>query len=144
MEFTSIGVVRNTVKSTPKPEHDWQGVVSEIVITPHLVLGLAGLEQYSHIIVIYWAHHATNPADMALQVHYKGNPNFPIVGVFASRSPYRPNPLGQKVAKLIEINGNIIRVEELDAIDGTPVLDIKPFIPTYDAPEGATAPQWKS
>lgn len=144
MEFIPIGRVQNPVKSTPKPEHDWQGVISEIVIAPHLVSGLAGLERYSHIIVLYWAHQATNSADMALMVRYRGNPKLPIVGVFASRSLYRPNPIGQKIARLLEIQGNILRVEGLDALDGTPVLDIKPFIPGYDSPEGATSPQWES
>jgi len=144
VELVPIGHVQSPIMSTPKPEHDWQGIVSKIVIAPHLTLGFAGLERYTHIIVIYWAHQASNPADMALQVRYRGNPNLPVVGVFASRSLFRPNPLGQKVAKLLEIKGNALLVEGLDAIDGTPVLDIKPFIPSYDAPEGAAAPQWDS
>jgi len=138
VELVPIGWVRSPVKSTPKPEYDWQGVISTIVVAPHFAAGLAGLDRCSHIIVIYWAHEATDPACMALQVHYKGDPSIPKVGVFASRSLFRPNPLGQKVAKLLEIDGNAVLVEGLDAIDNTPVLDIKPFIPGYDAPNDAT------
>ena len=144
MELTPIGQVRSPIKSTPKPEYDWQGVISEIVVVPGLTPGLAKLDESSHIIVIYWAHQATNCADMALTVRYRGDPTLPMVGVFASRSLHRPNPLGQKVAKILGIQGNVIKVEGLDALDGTPVLDIKPFIPRYDAPDDATATQWQS
>ena len=71
------------------------------------------------------------------------DPSLPEVGVFASRSLFRPNPLGLKVARLLERKDNILHLEGLDAIDGTPVLDIKPFIPSNDAPEDARAPDWK-
>ena len=125
--FKPIGYVKSPVKSTPKPEYDWRGIVSEIVLDPGLEAGLEGLEKYSHVIVIYYADRAINPADMALRVRYKGNPAYPMVGVFASRSPYRPNALGQKLAHLLAVEGNALRVEGLDALDGTPVLDIKPF-----------------
>jgi tRNA-Thr(GGU) m(6)t(6)A37 methyltransferase TsaA len=137
-----IGFVRNAVPSTPKPEHNWHGIISEIVISPELASGLEGLERYSHVIVIYWAHRATDPADMALSVRFKGNPDYPMVGVFASRSPYRPNPLGQKLARLLEVKDNILKVAGRVALEGTPVLDIKPFIPGYDSAEDAASPQW--
>ena len=138
-----IGTVSSPVKSTPKPEYDWRGIVSEIELEPGLAPGLEGLEGYSHVIVIYYADRATDPADMALRVRFKGDPKYPVVGVFASRSPYRPNPLGQKLARLIEVRGSAVRLEGLDAIDGTPVLDIKPFIPGYDSAPDATSPQWE-
>ena len=80
---------------------------------------------------------------MALRVRYRGDPALPEVGVFASRSLFRPNPIGMKVARLLGIKDNILRVEGLDALDGTPVLDIKPFIPDNDAPKNASAPDWK-
>jgi tRNA-Thr(GGU) m(6)t(6)A37 methyltransferase TsaA len=138
-----IGVVRSQVKATPRPEHDWRGVISEIVVNKEFTPGLEGLERSSHIIVIYWAYKATDSAKMALQVHYKGDPELPMVGVFASRSLFRPNPIGQKVAKLLEVEGNVLKVEGLDALDGTPVIDIKPYIPRYDSAQGATAPKWE-
>jgi tRNA-Thr(GGU) m(6)t(6)A37 methyltransferase TsaA len=144
MVLKPIGRVKSPVKETPRSEHDWQGVISEIAIEPRFTEGLVGLARYSHIIVIYWAHKATDSADMALTVRYKGNPSLPLVGVFASRSPYRPNPLGQKLARLLEVKGNTLVVEGLDALDGTPVLDIKPFIPVYDSAEDAVSPQWES
>ncbi|MCL1885693.1 MAG: tRNA (N6-threonylcarbamoyladenosine(37)-N6)-methyltransferase TrmO [Dehalococcoidia bacterium] len=137
-----IGYVRNAVKSTLRPEHDWSGIISEIEILPSWQEGLAELEQFSHITVIYWAHQATDKTKMALRVFFRGEPTLPKVGVFASRSPYRPNALCLKVAKLMSIERNILQVQNLDALDGTPVLDIKPFIPTSDAPLDAHVPDW--
>jgi tRNA-Thr(GGU) m(6)t(6)A37 methyltransferase TsaA len=137
-----IGRVRSHIKNTPKPEYDWSDVVSEIEVLPLWQEGLFGLEQYSHITVIYWAHKATDRTKMALRVRYRGDPALPEVGVFASRSPYRPNPLCIKVAKLLSVDRNILQVRNLDALDGTPVVDIKPFIPTNDAPINAHVPDW--
>jgi tRNA-Thr(GGU) m(6)t(6)A37 methyltransferase TsaA len=138
-----IGFVSSPVKQTPRPEHDWTGIVSEIVVEPEFSAGLEGLERYSHVIVIYWANKATDKSKMALRVRYRGDSSLPEVGVFASRSLFRPNPLGMKVTRLLERKDNILRLEGLDALDGTPVLDIKPFIPSSDAPEGARVPEWK-
>jgi tRNA (adenine37-N6)-methyltransferase len=94
------------------------------------------------VLVIYWADRATDPARMALTVRHRGDGKRPLVGVFASRSCFRPNPLGLKLARLLEVGNNLLRVEGLDALDGTPVLDIKPFTPGYDSAEGAASPEW--
>ena len=64
------------------------------------------------------------------------------MGVFATRSPDRPNPIGKTTVKIVERRGNVLRVQGLDAIDGSPVLDIKPYLPGYDSVEGARAPSW--
>jgi tRNA-Thr(GGU) m(6)t(6)A37 methyltransferase TsaA len=140
--LTPIGYVVNSIPSTPKPEYDWQGVISEIAIRPQLAGGLEGLQRYSHIIVIYWAHKATAASRIALRVRFKGDPARPMVGVFASRSPYRPNSICQKVARLLEVKDSSLKVEGLDAINGTPILDIKPFIPRIDSAPDAVTPVW--
>ncbi len=142
MPLEPIGYVRNNVAKTLKPEHDWTGIVSEIIIKPELEAGLLGLEHYSHVIVIFWAHQATDKSKISLRVRYKGDPCLPEVGVFASRSLFRPNPLGMKIARLVERRDNILHLDGLDALNGTPVLDIKPFIPRNDAPANATVPDW--
>jgi tRNA-Thr(GGU) m(6)t(6)A37 methyltransferase TsaA len=142
MTLRPIGRVSNAVKSTPRPEYDWSDIASEISIDPALAPGLEGLERYSHIVVIYWAHRATAASKMALRVRYKGDRSRPMVGVFASRSPYRPNPLCIRVARLVEVKGEVLVMEGLDALDGTPVVDIKPFIPRIDNPAGASVPDW--
>jgi tRNA-Thr(GGU) m(6)t(6)A37 methyltransferase TsaA len=137
-----IGYVRSKVKWTPRQEYDWNGIVSEIVVDRSLAEALYRLEESSHIIVLCWMHKAVDPDKMALKVRYKGDPKMPLVGLFASRSPYRPNPVGQKLVKLLNIEGNVLRVEGLDAVDGTPVIDIKPYIPGYDSAAEATKPPW--
>jgi tRNA-Thr(GGU) m(6)t(6)A37 methyltransferase TsaA len=142
MTLKPIGLVRNAVAETPRPEHDWSAVVSEIIVDPEFASGLDGLEGYSHVIVIFWAHKATDKSRMRLRVRFRGDPGLPEVGVFASRSLFRPNPLGLKVVRLLEKNGNVLKLEGLDALCGTPVLDIKPFIPRNDAPADASVPPW--
>lgn len=137
-----IGYVRSKVKWTPRQEYDWNGIVSEIVVDRSLAEALYRLEESSHIIVLCWMHKAVDPDKMALKVRYKGDSKMPLVGLFASRSPYRPNPVGQKLVKLLNIEGNVLQVEGLDAVDGTPVIDIKPYIPGYDSAAEATKPPW--
>ena len=137
-----IGIVRSRVKQKQQSDYNWQGIVSEVVIDSRFNEALDGLEGFSHIIVIYWLHQAVDPAKMALKVHPRGKQELPPAGLFASRSPYRPNPLGQKVVRLLERRDNVLRVQGLDAIDETPVIDIKPYIPGYDSVADATVPRW--
>lgn len=142
MPLIAIGIVRSEVKQKQKPSFNWWQVVSEIVIDEDLAEGLDGLSEFSHIIVLYWMHQAVDSEKMAIKVCPQGRHNLPPVGLFASRSPYRPNPLGKTTVRLLERRGNILRVAGLDAIDGTPVLDIKPYIPDYDSAADARAPKW--
>lgn len=142
MTIRPIGVVRSSVRKQQKPGYNWEEVVSEIVIDDSLAEALDGLDGFSHIIVIYWLHLAADKSKMASKVHPRGDLELPLVGRFATRSPYRPNSLGQKVVRLLERKGNVLRVRGLDALDGTPVIDIKPYIPGYDSVEDATVPKW--
>lgn len=137
-----IGRVKSPVTERQAAGFGWDDVVSEIILDDSLAEGLDDLGGFSHIIVIYWLHKSLEPDRMALKVHPRFRAGNEPVGLFASRSPYRPNPLGLKVVKLLERRGNTLSVRGLDAVDGTPVLDIKPFIPGYDSPAGATAPEW--
>ena len=134
-----IGFVSSDIKSKPEPGYDWREVVSQVNVDNEFSQALTGLEEYSHIIVIYWLHQA-DAARISLKVHPRGDKKLPLVGLFASRSPYRPNPVGQKVVKLLRRQDNILWVKGLDAIDGTPVIDIKPYIPDYDSAADATTP----
>jgi tRNA (adenine37-N6)-methyltransferase len=103
---------------------------------------LLGLEQYSHIWVIYWFHENDNPRDRnILQVHPCRNPGNPLTGVFAARAPVRPNLIGLSAARLKGLEGCRLIVEDLDAREGTPVLDIKPYLPVSDAISEARAPK---
>lgn len=143
MELRPIGRVRSPVIDKPADGFDWREVVSEIEIEPALEKGLDSLTDFSHIMITWWMHRAVDPSKKALKVYPRGRKDLPPVGVFASRSPYRPNSLGRATVRLIEKRGATLVVRGLDAIDGTPVLDIKPFIPGYDSPlEGVFAPEW--
>jgi tRNA-Thr(GGU) m(6)t(6)A37 methyltransferase TsaA len=138
IKLKAIGVVRNDVK---EPTHeDSNEVISEIVIDSSLIEALDDLEKFSHIIVLYWIHRSRRPAPM--KVHPRGNRERALMGVFATRSPSRPNPIGKATVSLLERKGNILKVRGLDAIDGSPVLDIKPYIPGYDSVDDCRAPSW--
>jgi len=140
MTLKAIGIVRNEIKQPIR--HGWREIVSEIVVNRNLTEALDGLDEFSHIIVLYWMHQLPAGKQLSLKVHPMGKPELPLVGRFATRSPSRPNPLGQATVRLLERQGNILKVKGLDAIDGTPVIDIKPYIPKYDSAADAKAPPW--
>jgi tRNA-Thr(GGU) m(6)t(6)A37 methyltransferase TsaA len=138
MTLKAIGIVRSEIKQPARC--DFKKVVSEIVIDCSLTEALDNLDDFSHIVIIYWMHHSTGPAPK--KVRPKGKPGLPLMGVFATRSPDRPNPIGKTIARLRQRQGNVLIVEGLDAIDGTPVIDIKPYIPGLDSVDNAQVPLW--
>jgi tRNA (adenine37-N6)-methyltransferase len=133
-----IGTVHSPLKE--RERRDASATIAEIVIEPEYAEGLDNLEEFSHVIVIFYLHRSHKPAP--LKVHPKLRKDPSPVGVFASRSPDRPNALGKTTVKLLEHRDNILKVQGLDAIDGTPVIDIKPYIPDIDAPPEAKVPPW--
>jgi len=142
MTLKTIGIVRNEVKQKPKQvPFGWEKVYSEIVIDSSLAEALDGLEEFSHIIVLYWMHQV-GTGELSMKVHPMGKQDLPLVGRFATRSPDRINPIGKTTVRLLERQGNILRIRGLDAIDGTPVIDIKPYIPGYDSVADAKVPLW--
>ena len=140
LTLKAIGIVRNGIKQPPKQvPFGWEKVVSDIVVNSSLTEALDGLEEFSHIVVLYWMHQA--PAGrVPIKVHPMGKQEFPLVGLFATRSPHRPNPIGVTTVRLLERQGNILKVKGLDAIDGTPVIDIKPYIPGFNSAANAKCP----
>jgi len=104
---------------------------ARILLDPSLTDGLLGLEPGSDVVVLYYLHCSTG---YELQVHPRGNPDRPLRGVFATRSPRRPNPIGVTTARVRRIEGNVIEVVGLDALDGSPVLDLKPYSSFFDSP----------
>jgi len=120
-----IGVVHNSVKE--RRMEGWEGLESTIVVQDRWADALDGLEAFSHIFVVYWMHLVSEERrETTTHVHPRGDPRNPLQGVFATRSPVRPNPIGLRVVALLERRGNVLRVRGLDAINGTPVLDLKP------------------
>jgi tRNA-Thr(GGU) m(6)t(6)A37 methyltransferase TsaA len=115
---------------------------SEIIINEEYVDCLDGVEDFSHIIVLFWTHKVPNNARQIKKVHPAGLKRMPIKGIFATRSPVRPNLICETTVKLIERKGATLIVEGLDAIDNTPVIDIKPHHPFYDSPLNVKLADW--
>ena len=126
--FTPIGWVESEFPGYA-PSDEMRKRPSRIVLRPEMAPGLMGLEDEQHILVLFNLHRATQ---YELQLHPGHNPENPIRGVFATRSQYRPNAIAATVANIVTVEDNIINVTGLDAQDGSPVLDIKPFRPGFD------------
>ncbi|HEU4760615.1 MAG TPA: tRNA (N6-threonylcarbamoyladenosine(37)-N6)-methyltransferase TrmO [Dehalococcoidia bacterium] len=136
-----IGVVRNGVRDTA--QRDWREVTSRIVVRPELADALLGLDSYSHVFVLFWPHRVPESVRGAKhRLHPLDDPQYPLQGVLATRSQIRFNPVLVTAVPLLGVKGNVLRVRGLDAIDGTPVLDIKPYIPYYDSLPEAKVPPW--
>jgi tRNA-Thr(GGU) m(6)t(6)A37 methyltransferase TsaA len=104
---------------------------------------LSGLDQFSHIIIITWFHRSdTKEKRNTLKVYPRRNMKNPLTGVFATRSPVRPNPLALSICRLLNVEGNIVNIKDIDSIDGTPVIDIKPYIPASDIMSNVKIPEW--
>jgi tRNA-Thr(GGU) m(6)t(6)A37 methyltransferase TsaA len=116
--------------------------VSEIHLDRNLTPGLLGLDQFSHVIVVFYMHQSTFSKEEDLQRRPQGRDDMPRLGIFAQRAKHRPNPIGITAAELLELDGEILRVKGLDAIDGTPVLDLKPYFPVFDNRDDAAVPAW--
>jgi len=120
--FQPIGHIENSIDE-PRASADIRAVESRIVIDPALIDGLTGLQIGQQLVVVFHFHQSI---DYDLCQHPQGNTGRPKRGVFALRSPRRPNPIGITVVKLSAIEQNVLHVRGLDAINGTPVLDLKP------------------
>jgi len=140
MNFKPIGIVKST---TMEPvDENWGHIVSEIHLAEALAQGLGGLEQFSHLIIVFYMHQATFNLSTDLVRRPRGRADMPELGIFAQRAKHRPNPIGITAVELVGTSGNVLKVKGLDAIDGTPVLDIKPYVPIFDRIDKAIVPEW--
>jgi len=135
-----IGIVRNGI--TQHLTRGWEEVVSEIIVEERWSEALEGIEDFSHIIVLFWMHQLPREGRRVTKTHPRGRPDLPLVGIFATRSPRRPNPIGLVVVRLLERRGNLLRVKGLDALDGSPVLDLKPYLSQGDRIGRSRVPGW--
>lgn len=134
-----IGYVESEVQSGEQAI--WEGLEARIVLDPQWEEGLQGLDEFSHIIVVFWLDRP-NEAEVPLKVHPEAEQDLPLVGLFATRTPLRPNPIGLTTVELLSLEGTTLRVRGLDAFDGTPVLDIKPYLVRGDFKPDASVPGW--
>jgi tRNA-Thr(GGU) m(6)t(6)A37 methyltransferase TsaA len=142
IELEPIGIVRSTRDEAI--DDRWDEVRSRIELdaarfTPE---ALAGLDTFSHLVVVY-AFHKTDPAKTEFKARYpRGNTAWPKVGIFAQRGKDRPNHLGVSACAIHSVQGLMVEVRGLDAIDGTPVLDLKPYMLGFEPRGSIREPDW--
>jgi len=139
IDLEIIGTVVSPVKEPV--DENWGEVISEIAINEEYADGLIGLKDFSHAVIIYFMHLATDKERVKIRRCPQGRDDMPFVGIFSQRAKRRPNPVGVTAVKIIKVENNALKVQGLDAIDGTPVLDIKPYYPR-DRVENPIIPEW--
>ncbi|MBS3133310.1 tRNA (N6-threonylcarbamoyladenosine(37)-N6)-methyltransferase TrmO [Candidatus Woesearchaeota archaeon] len=132
-----IGFAKNNIKEARFG--NFADETSEIIVDEKFTEALKGIDDYSHVIIVYWMDKV---GKHVITHRPQGNPEVPIVGIFSCRCPQRPNPIAITTVRLIGHDGNKIKVKGLDILDGTPVIDIKPYWPQYDKVEQAKIPDW--
>ena len=142
IEIEPIGVVAGAGGDLTR--QDWSRVQSEVRLRPEFGDALLGLADYSHVIVIGWLGQIPGELRERRQAYPAGDNRLPLQGALALRGGARPNPVSMTVCRLLGIDGATLRLEGLDLVDGTPVLDVKPYIAFYDAMPEAIIPRWAS
>ncbi len=139
MEFVIIGEVKSPV--TEAVDMNWGAVISEIVLKPEFAPGLLGLGDFSHAMILTFLHEAKYVPEVHLRRHPQEREDMPFLGIFAQRARHRPNRIGVTACEIVEVTEGSVKVRALDAINGTPVVDVKPYVPVYDRKD-ATIPEW--
>jgi len=156
MRLRPVGVVRSPLKEpslvAESGDLEWRPrkagigdsreVISELVIDSSLAGILDGIEDFSHLLVLYWAHRVPSKGRSLIKVHPMGRKDLPLVGIFSTCSPARPNTICATVVRLIKCQENALTVEGLDALDGSPLIDIKPYIPSYYHADNVKRADW--
>ena len=131
-ELNFIGIVEST-----------DGKEARVQVFPEFCSALKGIDGFSHIVILYWIHLRDNEKERSvLQVIPRRHTKNVKTGVFACRSPSRPNPIGLCVVELIRVEECTVNVKGLDAFEGSPIIDIKPYIPRADSIPNARVPEW--
>ena len=131
--YTPIGTIHSPfrgVEGMPIQPSGAQGVKGTVEVFSEYAAGLKDIDGFSHIILIYHFHLADG-----YSLETKPFIEEHTHGIFAIRAPRRPNPIGLSVVRLVSIEGSVLNIEDVDIVDGTPLLDIKPYVPGFDSPE---------
>ena len=116
--------------------------ITTLVLNKDVAPALHGLDGFSHVWVLWWFNRSDTPEKRSvLQVHPRGNRENPLTGVFACRSPVRPNLIALSLCRVLSVTNNVVEIDKIDAFSDTPILDLKPYIPGYDSAE-ASIPDW--
>lgn len=141
MEITPIGVVRS---SRAEVADDWDRETAHVVLDPDQFgeEALLGLETFSHVEIVYHLDRVPEDRIERGARRPRGNPDWPLVGIFAQRGKNRPNRIGTTVARVVSVDGLEVLVAGLDAVDGTPVLDLKPWLAELGPRGPVHQPDW--
>jgi len=157
IKIIPIGYVKNDIKHTTFQQNmdvsqrkrqsqlkykQIKQTISELIIDPSYEDMLDGVENFSHIVVIYWPHLLTDEQRKLRKVHPMGRKDLPIQGIFATRSPARPNSILISTVELLKRQNNLLQVKGLEALDGSPILDIKTYIQISDQVTNPVFPEW--
>ena len=134
-----IGTVKNHV--TDRKDTAWGEDVSDVILDRAYIGGLKGLEDFSHAIIVFLLDQAHFDPEKHLRRRPQNREDMPVTGIFAQRGKDRPNRIGITAVEILSVTEERLTVRGLDAIDGTPVLDIKPYYPAYDRKD-AVVPEW--
>ena len=137
--FTPLGTVKTEAVGNQIRD---ENVISQLVLKPELAEALSGVSEFSHIFVLFHLNIAKTES-LPPKVHPRGRADLPLTGIFGTRTPYRPNPIGLTLVELLKVEDNVLTVRGLDAYNDTPILDIKPYDPWDSAPDAKTPLWWK-
>ena len=137
--MTPIGFVKNDVEN--RKDVSWGEDTSVIELKEEYYTGLKGLEDFSHAIILFYLDKASYDSKKHLNRRPQNREDMPLVGIFSQRGKDRPNKIGMTSVEIVSVNDCTLTVKGLDAIDGTAVLDIKPYYPAYDKRD-ASVPEW--
>lgn len=138
IRIRSIGIVRRLQNDENVRD---RSLACKIVLDKRLMRALDGISWFSHLFILFWMHGIRETDRRVLRVHPRGRKDVRLQGVYATRGARRPNPIGLTLVRLLSRRANVLRVQGLDAADGTPVLDIKPY-DYWDSTQKARVPAW--
>ncbi|MGD9610043.1 MAG: tRNA (N6-threonylcarbamoyladenosine(37)-N6)-methyltransferase TrmO [Desulfovibrionaceae bacterium] len=140
LHLEPIGVIRTPFASLtgmPIQPGGAREVIGRVELRPELAPGLADLTGFSHVYLLY-CFHLSEGYQLSVTPYLDDTPR----GLFATRAPRRPNPIGLSVVAVVAVSRNVLTVRGIDVLDGTPLLDIKPYAPAFDAPDGPVRSGW--
>lgn len=135
-----IGFVYSSV--TERMDENWGEVTSKIILESEFAGALLGLECFSHAIIVTYLHEATYEKDKHIQRRPRNLETMPVTGILSQRAKNRPNPIGVTAVEILDVGDDYLEIKGLDAINETPILDIKPYYPHYDKVNNSKVPEW--
>ncbi len=141
IEMQPIGYVKNDIEQIA--DDQWKGTISNIILSKEMhPQALQGLDEFSHAMILFYMDQVADEKAVSKYRHPRNNSSLPLLGTFAQRNKSRPNKIGLSTVKIHAVEGQCLQVLELDAVNGTPILDIKPYMAAFGARGPVFEPEW--